>query len=97
MRCRFRYGQRFAGELSALLFWHGKDLIGNLGVEALQTRKLLRLGLVKAQKRQLEGLGERCHGGIITYLASPCKIRENGGAPTIHPATQVAGFLAEGL
>jgi hypothetical protein len=72
MRCRFRYGE---------------DLIGNLGVEALKPRKLLRLGLVKPKERQLEGLGERCHAGIIAYLATVCKI-------AIHPATEVAGFLA---
>ena len=87
-------------ELSALGLRHGKDLIGNLGVEALQPSKLLRLGLVEAQKRQLEGLGECCHVEIIMYLASLCKIMERGGAqsaPAIHPATQVAGFLAEVL
>jgi hypothetical protein len=31
------------------------------------------------------------------YLANLCKIMENGGAPAIHPATEVAGFLAEDL
>ena len=31
------------------------------------------------------------------YLANLCKIMEKGGAHAIHPATSVAGFLAECL
>jgi hypothetical protein len=95
----FNGSKRLAGELSALFLWHRQDLIGNLGVEPLQPRKLLCLDLIEAKERQLEGLGERCHDWY--YLARLCKIKMRWGgapsAPAIHPATQVAGFLAEFL
>ena len=87
-------------ELSALGLRHGKDLVGDFGVEALQPRKLLRLGHVQLEEWQLESLGKCCHIEIIMYLASLGKIMERGGAqsaPAIHPATKVAGFLAKSL
>ena len=71
----FDMREKFAGEHPALVFRHGKDLIGNLGVETLKPCKFLRLGLVEPKERKFERLGERCHEGILAYPAKPCKIQ----------------------
>lgn len=62
----FRIRKGLAGELAAFFLRHGEDLIGDVRVQRLQTRKLFRLGLIKLQKREFECFGERCHGGKFT-------------------------------
>jgi hypothetical protein len=49
-------GEGLASKLPALFFRHRQDLIGNVGIQFFQPRKLFRLGLIEAKERELERL-----------------------------------------